>query len=41
MAVEFRKSGIEYDVEKNTEIFYKGIKVGIHKLDFILEEVSK
>jgi len=38
MAVEFRNRGIEYDVEKNTEIFYKGVKVGIHRLDFILEE---
>jgi len=38
MAIEFRKHRIEYDVEKNTEIFYKGIKVGIHRLDFILEE---
>ncbi len=37
MAIEFRKSRIEYDVEKNTEIFYKGVKVGIHRLDFILE----
>jgi len=38
MAVEFRSHRIEYDVEKNTEIFYKGEKVGIHRLDFILEE---
>jgi len=38
MAVEFRNHRIEYDVEKNTEIFYKGVKVGIHRLDFILEE---
>ena len=38
MAVEFRDRGIKYDVEKNTEIFYKGVKVGIHRLDFILEE---
>ena len=38
MAVEFRKNGVKYDVEKNTEIFYKGIKVGIHRLDFILED---
>ena len=37
MAVEFRERGIEYDVEKNTEIFYKGNKVGIHRLDFIVE----
>ena len=38
MAVEFRNHRIEYDVEKNTEIFYKGEKVGVHRLDFILEE---
>jgi len=38
MAIEFRGRGIQYDVEKNTEIFYKGIKVGVHRLDFILEE---
>jgi len=37
MSIEFRKSRIEYDVEKNTEIFYKGVKVGVHRLDFILE----
>ncbi len=38
MAFEFRHRGIEYDVEKNTEIFYKGAKVGIHRLDFIVEQ---
>jgi len=38
MAVEFRARKIKYDVEKNTEIFYKGIKVGIHRLDFIVEK---
>jgi len=38
MAIEFRKRGINYDVEKNTEIFYKGEKVGIHRLDFIVEK---
>ena len=37
MAVEFRERGLKYDVEKNTEIFYKAKKVGIHRLDFILE----
>ena len=36
LAVEFRERKIKYDVEKNTEIFYKGIKVGIHRLDFIV-----
>jgi len=38
LAVEFRTRKIKYDVEKNTEIFYKGIKVGIHRLDFIVEK---
>ena len=38
LAVEFRVRKIKYDVEKNTEIFYKGIKVGIHRLDFIVEK---
>ena len=37
MALELRQRGINYDVEKNTEIFYKGVKVGIHRLDFIVE----
>jgi len=38
LAVEFREQKIKYDVEKNTEIFYKDIKVGIHRLDFIVEK---
>jgi len=37
MALEFRARKINYDVEKNTEIFYKGVKVGVHRLDFIVE----
>jgi len=37
MAVEFRERKIPYEVERNTEIFYKEIKVGIHRLDFILD----
>lgn len=38
MSIEFRELGIKYDVEKNTEIFYKGVKVGVHRLDFIVED---
>jgi len=38
MSVEFRNRKIPYAVEKNTEIFYKGEKVGIHRLDFILND---
>jgi GxxExxY protein len=37
MAIEFRARKIPYEVERNTEVFYKGIKVGIHRLDFIVD----
>ena len=37
LAVELRLRKIPYEVERNTEIFYKGAKVGIHRLDFILD----
>lgn len=36
MAIELREHNIEYEVERNKEIFYKGIKVGTHRLDFIV-----
>ena len=38
LGVELRERKISYEVERNTEIFYKGEKVGIHRLDFILED---
>jgi len=38
LAVELRERKIPYEVERNTEIFYKGQKVGIHRLDFILDD---
>ena len=38
LAVEFRARKLKYNVEANAEIFYKGIKVGIHRLDFIVEK---
>jgi len=37
LSVEFRERKINYNVEANAEIFYKEIKVGIHRLDFIVE----
>ena len=37
LAVEFRNRGLAYQVERNAEIFYKDQKVGIHRLDFIVE----
>ena len=37
LAIELRERKIPYEVERTTEIFYKGEKVGTHRLDFILE----
>lgn len=38
MAIELRERKILYEVERNREIFYKGIKVGTHRLDFIVND---
>jgi len=40
MAVEFRKRGIPYEVERDAEVFYKGEKVGVHRLDFIVMDAE-
>ena len=37
LAVEMRRAKMDYDIELNTEIMYKDEKVGIHRLDFIVE----
>jgi len=37
VAVEFRKRKINYEIERNTEIMYKGERVGVHRLDFVVE----
>ena len=37
MAVELRERKIKYEVERNKEVFYKNVKVGEHRLDFIVE----
>lgn len=39
MAIELRERNIPYEVERNREIFYKGIKVGTHRLDFIVKNM--
>jgi len=39
MAIELRERKIPYEVERNREIFYKSIKVGIHRLDFIINGI--
>ena len=38
LGLEMRKAKISYDIELNTEIMYKGEKVGTHRLDFIVEK---
>ncbi len=38
MAVELRKRDIAYEIERTTEVFYKGAKVGEHKLDFVVAD---
>jgi len=38
LGVEMRRSKMDYDLELNTEIMYKGEKVGTHRLDFIVEK---
>lgn len=38
LGLELRKADIDYEIEFNTEIMYKDEKVGIHKLDFIIEK---
>ena len=36
MGVEFRKQGIKYDIEKTVDVLYEKQKVGVHRLDFIV-----
>lgn len=38
MAVELRSRKINYEVQHNVEIFYQGFKVGLNRLDFIVEK---
>lgn len=37
LAIEFRRRNIAYEKEKNTEVFYKGEKVGVDTQDFIVD----
>lgn len=37
MSVEMRLRGILYETERNTEVFYKGHKVGTQRLDFVID----
>ena len=39
MSVEFRRRGIDFNIQKNIEIIYKGEKVGLHRIDFVVENV--
>ncbi len=37
MSVEMRLRGVFYETERNTEVFYKGHKVGSQRLDFVVD----
>ena len=37
LAVEFRQRGLRYHVERNVEVLYKGVNVGVHRIDFVVE----
>lgn len=36
MAVEMRLRGLPYEIERTVEIFYKQVKVGTHRVDFVV-----
>lgn len=38
LAIEFTERGIEYSIEKNTLVIYKGHPLGLHRHDFVVEE---
>jgi len=40
LAVEFRRRRIPYEIERDVEVFSKGEKVGIHRLDFTVKDAS-
>ena len=37
MAVELKERGLKYELERTTEVSYKGHKVGTHRLDLVVE----
>lgn len=37
MAIEFRKAGIPYEIERNVEVLYEGQCVGVQRLDFVVD----
>lgn len=41
LAIEFRRSRIEYLKEVNIEIFYKGESVGVDRPDFVITKIGK
>lgn len=38
LAIEFTERDIEYSIEKNTLVMYKGHPLGLHRHDFVVEE---
>ena len=38
LALEFRRRKLRYQIEKNVEVVYLGERVGVHRLDFVVED---
>lgn len=36
--IEFERQELSFESEKEVKVFYQGIEVGIHRLDFLVEE---
>lgn len=39
LAIEFDEMGLNYSIEKNTMVTYKGHPIGLHRHDFVVEEI--
>lgn len=38
LAIEFNEKNLEYSIEKNTLVMYKGHPLGLHRHDFVVDE---
>ena len=39
LAHEFRNCGFEFEREVNIQVYYKGIKIGKRRVDFVVEDI--
>lgn len=38
LAIEFNEKKLEYSIEKNTLVMYKGFPLGLHRHDFVVDD---